>query len=146
MSALRWQSLQLPDLDREYMVALSQYAWSMHVATPWRLSLRRHLQAHLRAAHGLLGYSIWTELRRKRFYILAVWDSEQALINFGDPIPQPFIGLAPRGANTPAWTISWRITSELYPPTWHDAFAKATVEFPGKLVPWVDLPPPVVRK
>ena len=131
MAGLRWQSLVLPDVDREYVVALSQYAWLTHVATLGRLSLKRHLQEHLRAAHGLLGYSIWTVLRRKRFYVLAVWENEQARLSFGAPIPQQ----RHTRSDEPTWFIEWRITSELYPPTWHEAFAKATVEFPGKLVP-----------
>jgi hypothetical protein len=135
MSTLHWQSLQMPDLDREYVVALSQYAWGTHVATLGRLSLKRHLQEHLRAAHGLLGYAIWTEVRHKRFYILAVWEDEQALVNFGDPIPQETVRSMPPRADTPTWFLSWRIASELYPPTWHEAFAKAIAAFPGKLVP-----------
>ncbi len=136
MAGLPWQSFHIPELDREYVVALSQYAWETYAATASRLAFKRRLHDHLRAAHGLLGYSIWTALRRKRLYLLAVWETEQARINFGDPIPRETVRPgAARRADVPTWSLSWQIASDLYPPTWHEAFAKAGAQFPGKLVP-----------
>ncbi len=124
MSALRWQSFQLPDVDEEYVVVLAQYAWAGHLALPSRLALRTRLQEHLRAAEGLLGYSVWTALRRKCFYLLMVWANERARSNFGDPLPVETV--EPEAHRTrkhqPTWALEWRIPSDLYPPTWHEPF------------------------
>jgi hypothetical protein len=136
MPGLPWKSSQPADLDGEYVAALSQFAWPTHFALANLLSLRARIRDHLGAAHGLLGYSIWSLLRRKRFYTLTVWEDEQALVNFADPIPQQTVGASYRPDEVPAWSIHWRITSDVYPPTWQEAFAKAAAEHPGEKLPF----------
>jgi len=133
MPAHSWHSVQEPDLDREDVVALAQYAWASHLALPQQLMARRRLREHLQAAHGLLGYACWSALGRKRYYLLTVWETEQALVSFGAPLPPAVQGGPPRVA--PTWIIQWAIPSDLYPPTWHEAFAKAIAEIPGKILP-----------
>ncbi len=135
MPVLAWQSFRAADLDREYVVVLSKYAWPNLLAVPTALSLRARIQDHLRAAHGLLGYSIWTQLRRKRFYMLAVWENEQELANFADPIPPETVQQTRDSGVAPSWSVHWRITSDIYPPTWREAFAQAASERGGEKLP-----------
>ncbi len=128
MPALPWKTFHTVEPTREYLVLLSELPVKSYTAFPRLLRLTFQVQQQLGRSPGLIGYSLFARLRRKQFWTLSVWEDEEALMEFVEAVPHRTVMSALRPDLGPTQFIRWAIRGDAYPPTWHGALARATVE------------------
>ena len=124
MRATPWKTVQKPVPTREYVALLSELPLETFRALPAFLSYAREIDAHLKRAPGLIGYSMKARLLRKMFWTLSVWESTAALKAFVDERPHDEAMAALQGKMGRTRFIQWRIADFQCPPTWEHAFKR----------------------
>ncbi len=124
---LRWKEHRVVDRDQEYFVFLSEIPFRSYTALGHFFVSKRKIVHQLRAARGLVGYSIVLRAFRRRFYTLSVWESEQALFDFAHEGPHLVAIARLQGELRPTRFVTWTISGKAYPPCWKDALARCAV-------------------
>lgn len=124
MRATRWASFAKPDPHREYLVLLTYLPLHRYRTIPRFLAHTRRIQAQLRDAEGLIGYSLRPKPLRRDFWTLSVWTGEEALRKFSySGVHAEVIGdlLDEMGSTQ---FLRWRVPGGEVPPSWSDALTR----------------------
>jgi len=122
--ATPWKTIQRPVPTREYVALLSELPLESFRALPAFLSYAREIDAQLKRASGLIGYSMKARLLRKLFWTLSVWESSAALDAFVRQAPHDDAMAALREKMGKTRFVQWRIAGFQCPPTWEHAFKR----------------------
>jgi len=121
MVPLPWKSVSAPVAGKDYVALVSFLPLKKHSMIPKFFLLTLETQHQLAKSRGLIGYSIYAELLRKRFWTLSVWEDDQALADFVQATPHGRImeQLAPHMGRTRF--EQWRARAEDMPLDWRSA-------------------------
>ncbi|HEX8143874.1 MAG TPA: DUF3291 domain-containing protein [Pyrinomonadaceae bacterium] len=117
----KWKSFALADTEREYLALLSYLPLKRYRSIFGFLKYTSQIERQLRAARGLLGYSLQAQLLSRKFWTLSVWEDEAALMEFVYRLPHSEVmtSLAPHMAQTKF--TRWTIKGYGMPPRWDEA-------------------------
>ena len=124
MPATPWKSLRSAEAGREYVALLSYLPLRSFWAMPKFIRLALGIQGQLRTAPGLLGYTLYAEPFKKRFWTLSAWEDAQALMNFvhQQPHARAMQDLVPHMGKTQF--AQWKVNAADLPLQWADAKAR----------------------
>jgi len=117
------------------VVLLSELPLKSYLANPGFLQFSRQVQRQLSNAPGLLGYSLLARIARKKSWTLSVWESERGLLEFVHAEPHQNVMTALQSDMGATRFVRWTIQGAAYPPTWDEAFARATQQPQGGTSP-----------
>jgi hypothetical protein len=110
MIPLPWKSMAKPIGGKDYVAMVSFLLLKQYRLIPKFLLLTFETQRQLARSSGLVGYSVYAELLKKRFWTLSVWQDNQSLMDFVAAVPHGRImqQLAPHMGTTrfEQWTAS----------------------------------------
>jgi hypothetical protein len=87
----------------------------------------------VRAAPGVVGYSLGTDLLKLYFYTLSVWEDAGSLQAFGRAIPHEEAREAfATGKRVPSIFVQWSVRGADLPLTWEDALARQRAQATGR--------------
>jgi hypothetical protein len=124
MLPLPWKATATPAPGKDYVTMVSFLPLKRHRMIPKFFLLTFETQRQLAKSRGLVGYSIYAELLRKRFWTLSVWEDDQALMDFVQTVPHGRImqQLAPH--MTKGVFEQWTAHAEDIPLNWPAARAR----------------------
>ncbi len=132
---LKWKEVHAVNRDQEYLVFLSEIPLRSHAALIHVFLAKHRIGRQLRAARGMMGYSTFVQIVRKRFYTLSVWESEQALFDFAHEGPHLVAVAQLQGELRPTRFMKWTINGTAYPPDWKEALARSADQAIERLSP-----------
>ena len=124
MPTLPWQSFNVADPERQYVMLLSylplRHGWQI----PQFLLHTARIMGQLRRSKGLLGFSLRAELGAKRFWTLSAWQDGAALQAFvrAQPHSQTMRAMATRMGATRF--IGWTVKGSELPASWEEALRR----------------------
>lgn len=132
MPATRWIHRRKPKPDREYLALLTYLPLKRYGSLFRFAAYARRIRKQLKAAHGLIGYSVRGQPWRLKFWTLSVWRSESALREFAHQGSHMGAMVLLRSDMGPTQFTRWRIKGRDVPLGWKDALrreaASAVVE------------------
>ena len=98
-----------PIPGKDYVALVSFLPLKQYHLIPKFLMLTVETQRQLARSRGLIGYSVYAQLMRKRFWTVSVWEDDLALMDFVQAAPHGRImsQLAPHMGKTrfDQWTV-----------------------------------------
>jgi heme-degrading monooxygenase HmoA len=125
MPAIPWKSFREAQEGKEYVALLSMLPLKSYWMVPRLTRFMFATQQQLKGAHGLIGYSLYAELRRKRFYTLSVWEDRQALMDFVEEIPHGEIMQKLKPHMGESRFVEWKARAAEIPIQWKGALKRA---------------------
>ncbi|HJU10080.1 MAG TPA: hypothetical protein VJ728_04345 [Candidatus Binataceae bacterium] len=124
MPTLPWQSFNVAEPDRQYLILLTYLPLKQGWHIPTFMLHTTRIRGQLRRSRGLVGYSLRAELWAKRFWTLPAWQDEIALQTFtqGRPHSDTMIAMTPRMGATKF--IRWKLKGSELPPSWDEALKR----------------------
>ena len=124
MPAKPWVTYRQPEANREYLALLSELPLKRFRTLPVFLVYTWRIQAQLRRSPGLVGYSLFARLLRKKFWTLSVWESDAALREFVTRMPHSGVMTALQARMAETRFVRWNIRGSEYPPRWRDTLKR----------------------
>jgi hypothetical protein len=121
MAEIVWRSYAQPNPAKEYIAVLSYLPLKSFWALPHFFYYTSRIQAQLRSARGLVGYSLLAHVLAKRFWTLSVWENEVALMDFVHKQPHQEAMMILRRYMGGADFLRWKVDGSSVPPSWHEA-------------------------
>jgi hypothetical protein len=121
MVPLPWKKMATAVPGKDYIALVSFLPLKRYHVIPKFLLLTLETQRQLANSPGLIGYSVYAELMRKRFWTLSVWEDDLALMDFVQAVPHGRImrELAPHMGKTRF--DQWTARAEEIPLNWREA-------------------------
>lgn len=123
-----WTALSNVDTDREYQALLSYLPLKTYFAIPRFSLFTFQIIKQLRAAPGVVGFSLRAKPMSRKFWTLSAWEDEKALMDFVRELPhgEAMKKLAPRMDRT--GFTRWKAPGSALPLKWEDAMQRAQQE------------------
>lgn len=123
-----WTALSNVDANREYQALLSYLPLKTYFAIPRFVLFSVQIQKQLRAAPGVIGFSLRAKPMSRKFWTLSAWEDEKALMDFVRKIPhgEAMKKLAPHMDRT--GFTRWKAPGSALPLKWEDAMQRARQE------------------
>jgi hypothetical protein len=119
-----WVTFRQPDQNREYLVLLTELPLKRFRDLGRFLLYTFRIQSRLRQTPGLLGYALGTQVLKREFWTLSVWEGEAALQQFVNEHPHSQVMRALEGKMGETRFIRWHLRGTELPPQWEDAFTR----------------------
>ena len=84
----------------------------------------RRIEAQLAESDGLVGYALRAKLFRRRFWAVAVWESDESLQAFVDSDPHAGVKTSLKGEMEESWFETFDVKSEEIPIDIDEALAR----------------------
>ena len=110
-----WQSFAEPDPETELQGVVGHLSPSGHLAVPRVLWHTRKIEAQLAESVGLVGYALRAKLAHKKFWTVAVWESDASLQSFVESDPHAGIRAALKREMNESWFQRFDLTGEEVP-------------------------------
>ncbi len=125
MPATPWTTFYQPDDDREYLALLTELPLKSFLDIPGLLRHMLKIRSQLRSTPGVIGYSLFAKLFRKKFWTLSAWEDEAALRVFVANAPHLTAMKAMRSRMKKTRFVRWKIRGSEYPLEWREAFGRS---------------------
>lgn len=120
-----WQSFSVPEPDAEFIGLLTELPLSRYRAIPKFLRMTRQIQSQLADSEGLVAYALRTDVPRRKFWTVSIWESEEALRTFVRENPHGEIMVALRDEMGETRFDRFAVSGKEVPPTIDEAFKRA---------------------
>ena len=120
-----WKRFREAQEGKEYVALLSVLPLTSYWMMPQFMQFTFATQRQLKNSGGLIGYSLFAQLLRRRFFTLSVWEDQQALMDFveGSPHRDIMQKLKPHMEKTKF--VQWKVRAAEIPIQWEDALKRA---------------------
>jgi heme-degrading monooxygenase HmoA len=110
-----WQSFVVPDPESELQGVVGHLQPSRYRTVPRVLWNTRHIEAQLAESEGLVGYALRAKLFKKKFWAVAVWESDESLEQFVETNPHAEIRRALKREMEESWFKRFDVSGEAVP-------------------------------
>jgi len=125
MPVVPWKTYESPTPGNRYLALISYLPLKHFRAIPKFFRFTSEIRRQLRAAQGLIGYSVEARPLARKFWTLSAWQDEQSLQDFVGALPHSRVmkDLAPHMSKSQF--AQWTVESKEIPLDW--AAAKARI-------------------
>ena len=124
MPTTPWKAYRSVKLDGEFLALLSYLPLARLRKVPQFFRHSRDILTQLDHAVGLIGYSLRTQLFRRHFWTLSVWEDDNALMNFVRTTPHAKVMETLKGHMGATRFVRWTLKGASVPPDWQGALLR----------------------
>ena len=110
-----WKSFDEPDLESELQGVIGYLHPSRYRTVPRVLWHTRQIEAQLAESAGLVGYALRANFAQKKFWTVAVWESDESLQYFVESDPHAGIRASLKREMKESWFKRFDVSSEDVP-------------------------------
>ncbi|WP_247002927.1 hypothetical protein [Halosolutus gelatinilyticus] len=110
-----WQSVDEPDPESELQGVVGHLHPSGYRTVPRVLWHTREIEAQLAESAGLVGYALRAKVAQRKFWAVAVWDSDEVLQRFVESDPHAGIKTALKREMEDSWFRRFDVSGEDVP-------------------------------
>jgi len=124
-----WTTVRPVDPDKTYVAFTSRFALRSLLRVPAFIKHSLGIQRQVKAAPGVVGYSLGSDLLKLHFYTLSVWEDSGSLQSFAHALPHDGARAAFAAAmRVPSIFVQWSVRGADLPVTWKDALARQRMQ------------------
>jgi hypothetical protein len=117
-----WRTLAPSQPASNYLAMLTSLRLPGYLHLPKFIAYSTRIQWQLEHTHGLVGYSVGSNLLRNQYWTLSVWENDGALMGFVRTSPH-FVAMNAFRMSTFNFT-RWTLKGGDIPPRWDDAIRR----------------------